>query len=434
LGLTTAIALVVGELIGIGIFLTPAEMAKGLGSPALLFAIWLVMAAVTLAGALCLGELAARYPAAGGLYVYLREAFGPGTAFLFGWMSMLVLDPGIAAALARGLAGYAGYVFRLTENGQTICAVGAVLILAAINIIGVALGAGVLRMLTLLKVGLLAVIICWGFASDRGGWSNFEPFVSRRPDSAPLVEALAGGLIGAFFSFGGWWDISKMAGEVRDPGRTLPRALLFGILTVTIIYVLVSGVFLYLVPLDSIHLNDDAEKQAFVAHVGEVIFGRAGGVFFSSVVIIAVLGSLMCIMMGAPRVYYAMARDGLFFRGIAAVHPRFGSPMRAILLQAIIASILVVAGKFGDILGYFMFAAVAFVALAIAALPVIRRRFPKPADYVTPAYPVTPILFLLSITIVLILLAMGSPKQSAVGVGVVALGVPVYYLAFRKAV
>jgi APA family basic amino acid/polyamine antiporter len=427
LGLGSAVALIVGEVIGVGIFLTPAGMAKALGSPLGLLLVWLGMGAVTLAGALCLGELAARFPAAGGGYVYLRQAYGPGVAFLFGWMSLLVLDPGITAALATGLADYVDYAVPLPSLGRMSVAVGVVLVLAAVNIAGVGLGAGLVRWLTVLKVALLTLIVCWGFASGPGDWSNFTPFVAQHPGSEPLITALAAAIVKAFFSFGGWWDVSKMTGEVRDPERTLPRALLIGVAIVTAVYVLISAVFLYLVPVSEI-----TPRPTFAAQVGEVLFGRPGGVFFAGIVVLAVLGSLASILMGAPRVYYAMARDGLFLPDVAAVHPRFGTPARAIALQAVLASLLVVSGTFDEILGYFMFPTVAFLALTIAALFVLRRRSPLPIAYHTPGYPVTPLLFVVPIVFLLLLLALDNPTRALIGVAVVALGIPVYLLVYRQ--
>jgi APA family basic amino acid/polyamine antiporter len=318
LGLTSAVALVVGEVIGVGIFLTPAGMAKSLGSPFWILLAWLIMGVVTLCGALCMGELAARFPAAGGGYIYLRQAYGPRIAFLFGWMSLLVMDPGLTALLAMGFAGYVGYVVELPPLSLKFVAVAAVLAVAAVNIIGVRLGAGLLRGLTILKLGLLVFLACWAFGLGLGDWSNFTPFVTRPIDSPPLGGALVGALVSAFFAFGGWWDMSKMAGEVRDPGRTLPRALILGVAIVTAAYLLVSAVFLYLVPVAQVTSN-----QTFAAQAGEVLFGRTGGVVLSGIVILVVLGSLASVIMGAPRVYYAMARDGLFVPGIAVVHPRF---------------------------------------------------------------------------------------------------------------
>ena len=230
LGLRSATALVVGEVIAVGIFLTPAEMAKSLGSPFWLFVVWLVMGLMALSGALCYGSLAARFPEAGGGYVYLREAYGPRLAFLYGWKCLLVMDPGITAALAVGLASYVGYVVSLPPVGEQAVAVGAIAALAAVNIRGVRMGAGVMRWLTFLKLGLLASILLWGVGRGLGDWAHFAPFVAQRPGSAPLAMGLAGGMVAAFFSFGGWWDLSKLAGEVREPARTLPRALAFGVI------------------------------------------------------------------------------------------------------------------------------------------------------------------------------------------------------------
>ncbi|HYP01875.1 MAG TPA: amino acid permease, partial [Pyrinomonadaceae bacterium] len=264
LGLPTATALVVGEVIAVGIFLTPAGMAKSLGSPALVLSVWLVMGLMALCGALCYGELAARFPEAGGGYVYLREAYGSAVAFLYGWMAFLVMDPGITAALAVGMAGYAAYGLGLSPVGMKVFAVAAILLVAAINIRGVKLGGWLVRWLTIIKLGLLLFILLWGFALQLGAWQHFTPFIAQRDGSTPLVGALAGGLVAAFFSFGGWWDVSKLAGEVRDPARTLPKALTYGVLIVTLTYILTSAVFIYLVPLERV-----ASGETFAAQAGE---------------------------------------------------------------------------------------------------------------------------------------------------------------------
>ena len=176
------------------------------------------MGAMALCGALCYGELSARYPEAGGGYVYLREAYGPAVAFMYGWMAFLVMDPGLTAALAVGLATYAGYVLKLSPAGIKMLAIATIIVVALINIRGVRLGAGFVRTLTFLKLGLLAFVFLWGVGFQLGDWSNFTPFVARHADSAPLIGALAGGMVGAFFSFAGWWDLGKLAGEVKNPG------------------------------------------------------------------------------------------------------------------------------------------------------------------------------------------------------------------------
>ena len=428
LGLRTATALIVGEVIAVGIFLTPAGMAKSLGSPMWLLIVWLIMGGMALCGALCYGELAARFPEAGGGYVYLREAYGRPIAFLYGWMALLVMDPGLTAALAVGMAGYVGYIFKLSPVGLKAVAIGSIVFVALVNIRGVRLGGGLIRWLTILKLGLLGVVIVWGFGSRAGHWSNFTPLVAQRPGSEPLLGALAGGLVGAFFSFGGWWDLSKVAGEVRDPETSLPRALVYGVTILTLVYILTSAAFIYLVPLEQV-----TSAETFAAQAGEVLFGRMGGQVLSGIVIVAVLGSLAAVVMSAPRVYFAMARDGLFIPAAAAIHPRYGTPARAIAIQAALASVLVLVGTFNTIISYFIFVVVIFIALTVAALFVLRGKGPGTVVYRTPGYPLTPILFLVLIALLLFLLGGHNPKQALLGVGVVALGLPVYSLLFSRA-
>jgi len=302
LGLLAVTALVVGEVVAIGIFLTPAGMARSLGSPFWLLIVWLLMGSMALSGALCYGELAARAPEAGGGYVYLREAYGSAVSFLYGWKCMLVMDPGITAALAVGLASYVGYALGLAGASLKLIAIGTILLLAAINIAGLRFGSGLMQWLTALKLGALGLLAVLALVTRAGQWSNFVPFVAQRPGSDPLPGALAPALVGAFFAFGGWWEISKLAGEARDPARTVPRALAIGVSIITAIYILTSAVFLYLVPLDRV-----TSGETFAAQAGEALFGAAGGKVFALIVIVAVLGSLLGLLMALPRVYYAMA-------------------------------------------------------------------------------------------------------------------------------
>src|SRR6266511_4451041 len=242
-------------------------------------------------------------------------------------------------------------------------AVGAVLILAALSVVGIRFGAGVIQWLTALKLGALGLIAILALALGAGSWSHFVPFVAQRAGSDPLPGALAPALVGAFFAFGGWWEIAKLGGEARDPARTLPRALALGVAVVTVVYILTSAVFLYLVPLERV-----TSGETFAAQAGEALFGPAGGRVFAGIVIVAVLGSILGLLMALPRAYFAMARDGLFFKAVAAVHPRFGTPARAIALQAALASLLVLLGNFGQIVSYFIFITVLFVGLTVAAV------------------------------------------------------------------
>jgi len=383
------------------------------------------MGAMALSGALCYGALAARFPEAGGGYVYLREAYGPGVAFLYGWKCLLVMDPGITALLAAALASYVGYALGITGVALKGVAVGSVLILAAVSMLGIRLGARMMQSFMILKIGALALIAVLALALHAGNWSHFVPFIAQRPGSDPLPGALAPAMIGGFFAFGGWWEITKLGGEAKDPARTMPRALALGVLAVTAIYILTSAVFLYLVPLERV-----TSGETFAAQAGEALFGPAGGQIFAAIVIVAVLGSLFALLMALPRVYYAMARDGVFFKAVAVVHPRFGTPVRAVAVQAAFASFLVVLGTFQQILAYFIFVTVGFLALTVAGLLVLRRR-EGAAAYRIPGYPVTPLLFLVLVAVLLVLLAGHDPLQAALGVGIVALGAPVYWLAFR---
>jgi APA family basic amino acid/polyamine antiporter len=418
----SAAAAVAGEAIAVGIFLTPAGMAKSLGSPFWLLIVWLAVGAMTLSGALCYGELAGRFPSAGGAYVYLRESFGPRTAFLYGWMCLLVLDPGLTAAFATGFAAYAAYIFHWTPLSIRLAAIAAIWAICALNILSLGVSAGFLRWITWLKFAVLAILTLWALAFRLGSWSNFVPFVAQHSGALPLAPALGAAVVGAFFSFGGWWDATKIAGEVRDPGRTLPRALVVGVLAVTSVYVIISAVFIYLVPIEKV-----ASDGTFVAQAGELLFGPTGGIIFAAIVVVCVLGSLAAFMMSAPRVYYAMARDGVFLKSVARVHPRFGTPARAIAIQGCIAALLAALGSFEQIISYFFFITVLFLGLTVAALFVIRRK-PRQTDTVilTAGYPFTPIAFLALVGIMLILLATRSPREAALGCAVVLAGWPVY--------
>ncbi|HKO59828.1 MAG TPA: amino acid permease, partial [Pyrinomonadaceae bacterium] len=346
---------------------------------------------------------------------------------LYGWMALLVMDPGLTAILAVGLASYVGYVFQLSPLGLKAVAIGAIVSVALVNMRGVKLGGGLIRWLTVFKLGLIGLVIIVGFGFGAGNWSNFQPLVAQRTGSQPLLAALAGGIVGAFFSFGGWWDLTKLAGEVRDPERTLPRALIYGVTILTAVYVLTSATFMYLVPLEMV-----TSGETFIAQAGEVLFGYPGARILSGIVIVAVLGSLAAVVMSAPRVYVAMARDGLFIPAAAAVHPRYGTPARAIVIQATLASVLVLLGTFDTILSYFVFVVVLFIGLTVLALFVLRRRSQYSTVYQTPGYPVTPIIFLILLGLLLFLIGANRPEQAIKGVGVVALGLPVYYLLFHR--
>jgi len=428
LGLASATAAVAGESIAVGIFLTPAGMAKTLGSPFWLLMVWLATGILAISGALCYGELAARFPRSGGIYVYLLETFGRRIAFLYGWMCLLVLDPGLTAALAVGLASYTAYAVPLSPLGSKLLAISVVWFLCILNMISVRVSAGFLRWTTWLKLGVLASLVIWAVLFRLGSWSNFVPFVAQRPGSLPLGPALGAAMVGAFFSFGGWWDVSKIGGEIRNPGRNLPRAMLLGVVLVTLAYIVVSGVFFYLVPLA--HVSSD---ETFVAQAGAILFGKAGGAVLAAIVVVCVLGGLAAFMMSAPRVYYAMAQDGLFLHAVARTHPRFGTPSNAILIQGVVASLLITAGSFQQIISYFVFVAVVFLTLTGAGLVIIRKRQESSVpDFLTPLYPGPLVLFVSLMTTLLVLLAMHSPREALLGAAVTLAGLPIYAIAERS--
>jgi basic amino acid/polyamine antiporter, APA family len=421
-GLLTAVAVIIGQVIAVGIFLTPAGMARSVGSPFWLLVIWLVMGTMTLCGALCYAELAARFPEAGGSYVYLREAYGSSVAFLYGWMVLLVLDPGLTAIFSVGLTSYLGHIVAVPEAGRPAIAIAIVVLVAGINIFGARLSSNILKILTALKVGFLLFIVGFGFIGGRGDLGNLEPFFAVPPS---IFGAFAGGMVGAFFSFAGWWELTRLAGEIRDPEQNLPRALTLGVIALTIIYIATSAVFLYLVPLSGI-----TSDETFAAQAGEALFGSAGGKIFAAIVVISVLGTLVAYLMVSPRVYFAMAKDGVFFDSVARVHPRFGTPSRAVAIQALLASALILSGSFQQILSVFFFVVVFFIAMTVAGLFLIRRK--EFAGYKTPFFPITPIVFLVITAIVLFFIGMQDPIRTLVGVAIVLIGIPVYYFVFQK--
>jgi len=408
--------------VGVGIFLTPAGMARGLASPALVFLVWAFMGGTAFCGALSLGELAARYPEAGGNYVYLREAYGPWLAFLYGWKCLLVMDPGLTAALATGLGAYAQATLPgIAPKPTALAAIG---LCAAANLLGLRLAGAIGHGLALAKILLLLGLVVWGFASGAGELSHFAPFFARRAGAGPLVPAFAGALVMAFFSFGGWWEAAKLAGEVRDPGRTLPRALALGVAAVTLLYIAVSAVFLYLVPIGA-----QGSDETFATQAGIALFGASGGRALSALVVVFVSSALFAFMTFAPRLYYAMARDGAAPRFAGWTHPRTGTPVLAIALQAVLAWLLVALGSFDTIVAYFVFVTVAFLALTVAGLYRLPR--PAPGAYHVPGWPVTPLVFLAMLLVMLALLGAANPRQALLGSAVVAAGVPVYLILIR---
>jgi APA family basic amino acid/polyamine antiporter len=405
-------------VIGIGVFLVPIDMARSLGAPGWVFAMWVATGLMAASGALCYGELAARFPFAGGPYIYLRAAFGGGVAFLYGWQCLLVMDPGITAALAFGAARHAGDLINLSPLAARAAAIGIIVVLAALTALGTRLAAGLLIALTLLKVAVLLTVVVVGFATGAADPSRLRPWFDRAVGAPPLLAGLAGGFLSAFFSFGGWWEPSKLAGEVRRPERTLPLAFLGGVAIVIALYVVASSVFLaVLTPAEAI------STEVSAALLGERLLGPTGGRLLAAAVVLSAIGSLAALVLSSPRLYVAMAQDGLFPHAIAAPHPRLGTPAGAIAVQAALASLLVAAGSFDDIVAYFVFTTVAFITLSVASI------FVLPATTVGPraqGLRLAATVFIAISALLMVLVAAGRPLATALGVAIVALGIPVH--------
>ena len=421
LGPATTTLLVVGQVIAVGIFLTPAAMVRDLVAPAWVLAVWVLMGGMAMCGALVFGELASRYPQAGGVYVYLREAWGPRVAFLYGWKCFLVMDPGLTAALAAGLTSYLPYVIAIGPRAQLGTGIAVIVGLALINIAGVRLGARVMALLSVAKLALLAIVMLAGILAPSGDWGRFVPLIQRPDGAAPIVGALAGAIVSAFFSFGGWWEAGRMAGEVRDAQRILPRALVGGLAIITAWYALMTGLVTYAIPADRI-----TSSAAFIAELGAIIFGQGGARLLAAIVIISIVGSLAAFLMSAPRVYYAMAGDGVFPAALAKIDPVRGTPVRAILGQAALAVLILAAGRFETIVAYFVFITVVFLIAAVAGIYRVRRHDGAAPEFRVPGYPWTPLGFIVPGVLVVTLVAAGNPIQSFAGAAAVATGLLVW--------
>ncbi len=427
MGVWAATAVVTGEAISLGIFLTPAGMARSLGSPALLAAVWCAMAVFTWAGALCFTELAVRNPHDGGEYIYLRRGFGRRVSFLYGWMAALVMYPGVAASLCVGAVPYIQVLVPAPASLVPLLPALLLLALGALGYTGTRLSSGVMSILNWLKVPVLAALVGWALLSGHATITNLAPFTARRPGSDPFIEGIAGAAISAFFCFGGWWEAGKIAGQVRNPARTLPIAFSGGVLIVTAIYMLVSLAFVAVVPMQKIQSN-----TAFVAQFGQALFGAAGGAVLSVCVIICVMGGLMVLSMAVPRVTYALARgeasgDGQgVLAAFARLNPRSGVPANAVLLQTGVALAVLALGAFDRILAFIIFSAVVFLALTVATLfrvtsPVRRWWFP-----------IAPIFFIAGSCVLAAMLLMHNLGPSLLGAAIVLCGLPARWLLTRN--
>ena len=421
-GVWAALAMIVAEVVGVGVFLTPAEMSRTLGSTGWVLGVWALMAVMSAAGALCYAELGTRYPEAGGGYVFLREAFGERTAFVYGWMSLLVMDPGLTAALGVGLATYFLALFGAPTTLVPVVAIASIVILAALSMLGVEASSRILRVTAVAKLATVAVLIVAVLV--RGGGT--EATTVATTTAMPSFPVLAGALMGAFFAFGGWWDLGKMSEEVVEPRRTLPIALVGGIVVVTLVYAGLSVAFMH-----AMQGRQPSTDEAFVASLGSALFGEGAGQLLAAAVVVAVAGSLAAVLLGAPRVYLAMARSGVFPASLVRFDVRRQSAPRATLIQVTLACLLVLLGSFDQILGYFIPAAVFFLGLSAAAILVLPRPAEDPGIFRAPWHPLPIIVFLVLVVIMVVLFAAGRPVQTAIGAAVVALGIPISFFVIK---
>jgi len=424
LGIWAAVAMIVAEVMGVGIFLTPAGMVRTLGSPTLVLGVWAVMGLLSVAGALCYAELGTRFPEAGGGFVFLREAFGKRTAFLYGWMSLLVMDPGLTAALGVGLAQYLLALFGGPASLVPAVAIAGILVASAITMLGVESSARVLRWTAAAKLGVIALLV---IAVLLRGEPNAQATTPAGAGAIVSAQVIGGALMGAFFAFGGWWDLGKMSEEIVEPRRTLPVALVGGIALVTVVYAGLSVAFMHV-----LRGRAPATDDAFVVALGAALFGTSAAKLLAAAVVIAVAGSLAAVLLGAPRVYLAMARVGLFPQRLVRFHPRRQSAPLATLVQVALACVLVTLGTFDQILGYFIPMAVFFLGLSAAAILVMPRERGAPSAFRAPWHPLPIVVFLLLVLLIVALFAVARPVQTLIGAAVVALGLPVSWIIIRQ--
>jgi APA family basic amino acid/polyamine antiporter len=422
----TATAMVVTNVIGVGIFLTPATMMRTVGGIGPALVVWGVIGLLSIAGALCYAELTTRFPNAGGSYVFLRQAFGNRTAFVAGWISLLVTDPGITAALAIGFAQYGLAAFGAPSSATTVVALGAVLVFGGLTLAGIDASAAVLRWTAIAKFTIVAALVAAGLL--RSG-AALDAIVAAGGTSAssPGIEAFAGATTAAFFAFGGWWELGRMSEEVDSPRRTMPRALVGGVGLVTALYALISVAYML-----SAGGRVAANDEAFVAVVGAALFGETAARLLAVMVVIAVSGSLAATLLAAPRMYLAMARDGVFPPGLARFDHDRGTTPAATVVQIVLAGALIALGTFDQVLGYFVPVTVFFLGLSASAV----LRLPRPDDdrvFRAPWHPLPIALFLVLIVAVLVLFAVGQPRATLIGGAVAAAGIPVSSWIVRRA-
>jgi APA family basic amino acid/polyamine antiporter len=448
LGLVSATALVAGSMIGSGIFIVSAEIARDVQSPALLLLTWVITATLTMIAALSYGELAAAMPHAGGQYVYLREAFGPLSGFLYGWTLFFVIQTGTIAAVAVAFAKFTAVFFpalaatnHLLDIGsfsisyQQLLAILILVVLTAVNTRGLRTGAIIQNIFTAAKLLALMLLIGLGFiyGQDSDALSrNFRDFWHNTDWSLRTVQLVGVAMVGSLFSSDAWNNVTFTAGEVRNPRRNLPLSLALGVLIVSALYITCNFVYLRVLTLEEIqHATEDRVATAAASYMLGPIAVRA----MAAAIMISTFGCLNGLILAGARVYYAMALDGLFFKAVARLNPDRGTPVTSLWYQCLWASVLCLSGRYNDLLNYVIFAVLLFYIMTIAGLFVLRRTRPDmDRPYRAIGYPVLPALYILAAGVIEILLLLYKPDYTWPGLIIVLLGIPVYFSWRRKEV
>ena len=431
LGLWSSVALVVGITIGSGIFRSPAGIARQAPNPLVMIGLWVAGGAITLCGALSLAEIAAALPETGGIYAYLREAWGRRAAFLFGWSELVLIRASALGGIAVVFGEYLLRSFGIDPSSHVLVARGlsaaAIVFAAAVNVRGATLGALIVGVATWAKFGALALLVLASFTLGASHGASAAHFTA--PSAGPLAVGSIGlALVSVLWAYDGWADLSFASGEVKDPARNLPRAIILGTLALIAIYVLTNLAYLYVLPIEAV-----ARSPLVAADTMMSLFGRAGVVLVSVFVMISSISSLNGSMLASPRVFFAMADDGLLFQAIAKVHPRYQTPYVAIILAAILGVALVMSRSFERLTDTFVLAIWPFYALGVAAIYRLRASRPDlPRPYRAIGYPVVPAIFIASVAAFVINSLMNDTTNSVITFAVIFAGLPVYEFAFAR--
>jgi APA family basic amino acid/polyamine antiporter len=445
LGLMDSTTLVMGSMIGSGIFIVSADIARQVNSPGLLIMTWVMTAVLTLIAALSYGELAAAMPHAGGQYVYLREAFGPLFGFLYGWTLFLVIQTGTIAAVAVAFAKFLGvfvpsvaagnYLFghgRLGLNTQELVAIVLIVLLTVVNTRGLRTGAFIQNLFTVAKVAALLGLIAMGVFFGRNAHAvadNFTGFWRNSGWTFTAIRLVGVAMVGSLFSSDAWNNVTFTAGEVRNPRRNLPLSLALGVAVVSALYIGCNFVYLSVMPLDAIKT---APEDRVATAVASVILGPVAVQVMAAAIMISTFGCANGLTLAGARVYYAMALDKLFFKSVARIDPVHHVPRTSLIIQCIWACLLTLSGTYSDLLDYVIFAVMMFYILTIAGLFVLRVKRPEmDRPYRAFGYPVLPALYIVAAALIEILLLIYKPNFTWPGLIIVLLGIPVYFVWHR---